>query len=195
MAIRILVASFVILGFFVLYSEDATADIYKWVDEEGNVHYSDNPPQNAETERVQLPSTPDPKGDPSGHYGVGSSRPRKPQNADLKRDKQRQLRRKARGQHKWLETNVVSNQESSLYRYNNDYRSIVTRKEHFGPVRFTTPTRVSVSTSTTRLVHWKSIVYATTSRRTASILTTQRSGFSHIGNERCQCVARLHVRD
>lgn len=65
MAIRILVASFVILGFFVLYSEDATADIYKWVDEEGNVHYSDNPPQNAETERVQLPSTPDPKGDPS----------------------------------------------------------------------------------------------------------------------------------
>ena len=54
-----------ILGFFVLYSEDATADIYKWVDEEGNVHYSDNPPQNAETERVQLPSTPDPKGDPS----------------------------------------------------------------------------------------------------------------------------------
>lgn len=65
MAIRILVASFVILGFFVLYSEDATADIYKWVDEEGNVHYNDNPPQNAETERVQLPSTPDPKGDPS----------------------------------------------------------------------------------------------------------------------------------
>ena len=65
MAIRILVASFVMLGFFVLYSEGATAEVYKWVDEEGIVHYSDNPPQNAESERVQLPSTPGPKGDPS----------------------------------------------------------------------------------------------------------------------------------
>ncbi len=65
MAIRILVASFVILGFFVLFSEDTTAEVYKWVDEEGIVHYSDNPPQNAESERVQLPSTPGPKGDPS----------------------------------------------------------------------------------------------------------------------------------
>ncbi len=65
MAIRILVASFVILGFFVLFSEDATAEIYRWVDEEGIVHYSDNPPQEAESERMQLPTTPDPKGDPS----------------------------------------------------------------------------------------------------------------------------------
>ncbi len=65
MAIRILVASFVILGFFVLYFEDATAEVYKWVDEEGIVHYSDNPPQDAESERMQLPSTPGPKGDPS----------------------------------------------------------------------------------------------------------------------------------
>ena len=44
MAIRILVASFVILGFFVLYSEDTSAEVYKWVDEAGNVHYSDQPP-------------------------------------------------------------------------------------------------------------------------------------------------------
>ncbi len=65
MATRIVAASFVILGFFVLYSEEATAEVYKWVDEEGIVHYSDNPPQNAESERVQLPSTPGPKSNPS----------------------------------------------------------------------------------------------------------------------------------
>ncbi len=40
----------------------ATAEIYKWVDEDGVVHYSDNPPQDAESETVQLRSTTPPAG-------------------------------------------------------------------------------------------------------------------------------------
>ncbi len=59
MAIRILVASFVILGFFVLYSEDTSAEVYKWVDEDGNVHYTDQPPpQGHDAEELILESSP-----------------------------------------------------------------------------------------------------------------------------------------
>ena len=41
------------------------AEVYKWVDEEGNVHYSDQPPLDAESERVQLDYTTGSNGDPS----------------------------------------------------------------------------------------------------------------------------------
>ncbi len=59
MAIRILVASFVILGIFVLYFEDTSAEVYKWVDEAGNVHYSDQPPpQEYESEEMILEPAP-----------------------------------------------------------------------------------------------------------------------------------------
>ena len=59
MAIRILVASFVILGIFVLYFEDTSAEVYKWVDEAGNVHYSDQPPpQEYESEELILEPAP-----------------------------------------------------------------------------------------------------------------------------------------
>jgi len=40
----------------------AESEIYKWVDEDGNIHYSDTPPENIESERVQVdvaPSTGD----------------------------------------------------------------------------------------------------------------------------------------
>jgi hypothetical protein len=36
----------------------ASADIYKWVDEEGNVHYCDTPPEGVDYERVDIASAP-----------------------------------------------------------------------------------------------------------------------------------------
>ena len=42
----------------------AGPEIYKWVDEEGNVHYSDSPPENVESERVEVDVAP-PVGDGS----------------------------------------------------------------------------------------------------------------------------------
>lgn len=49
-----------LLGFFiVLISFNATAKMYKWVDEEGNTHYSQSPPLEHEAEVI----TPPPKVD------------------------------------------------------------------------------------------------------------------------------------
>ena len=57
------VAAFLIL--LVAASLTAMAsEVYKWVDEEGNVHYSDTPPENVESERVQVDVAP-PRGDAS----------------------------------------------------------------------------------------------------------------------------------
>lgn len=42
----------------------AESEIYKWVDEEGNVHFSDTPPENVEVEEVHIDVTP-PSGDAS----------------------------------------------------------------------------------------------------------------------------------
>ena len=39
----------------------AESEIYKWVDEEGNVHYSDSPPENVESERVHIDAMPPPR--------------------------------------------------------------------------------------------------------------------------------------
>jgi len=38
----------------------AEPEIYKWVDEEGNVHYSDSPPESVESERVHIDAAPPP---------------------------------------------------------------------------------------------------------------------------------------
>jgi len=37
-----------------LYSFSASAEIYKWVDEHGNAHFTDRPPAGKKTEEVQL---------------------------------------------------------------------------------------------------------------------------------------------
>lgn len=48
-----------ILVTFVMLTADAGAEIYKWVDEEGNVHYSDcPPPPDCDTEVVETISGP-----------------------------------------------------------------------------------------------------------------------------------------
>ena len=39
----------------------AESEIYKWVDEEGNVHYSDSPPEHVEGERVHIDAMPPPR--------------------------------------------------------------------------------------------------------------------------------------
>lgn len=36
------------------------SEVYKWVDEEGNVHYGDTPPENVESERVPIDVAPPP---------------------------------------------------------------------------------------------------------------------------------------
>ncbi|MCK5003360.1 MAG: DUF4124 domain-containing protein [Gammaproteobacteria bacterium] len=37
-----------------LYSYEASSEIYKWVDDKGNTHFTDNPPKNTKTEEVKL---------------------------------------------------------------------------------------------------------------------------------------------
>ena len=57
--------SCLILMTLLALAANVDAEVYKWVDEEGNVHYSDQPPLDAESERVQLDYTSGSKGDPS----------------------------------------------------------------------------------------------------------------------------------
>ena len=39
-----------------LFSVGAGSEVYKWVDDEGNVHYGDSPPENVEAEPVHVES-------------------------------------------------------------------------------------------------------------------------------------------
>lgn len=45
------------------FAAAAQAEVYRWVDEDGTVHYSETPPAGAQTQKVAPPSTPT---DPSG---------------------------------------------------------------------------------------------------------------------------------
>lgn len=44
------------LLFFIglVFTTTATAEIYKWVDEQGNVHFTDQPPPNQTTEKIEV---------------------------------------------------------------------------------------------------------------------------------------------
>ncbi len=46
-----------ILGAFLAMSTAAHAEVYKWVDEDGNVHFTDTPPPKQETEEVKIHSS------------------------------------------------------------------------------------------------------------------------------------------
>ena len=45
----------------ILVADLAVAEIYKWVDDSGNVHYSDSPPPGDSADEVQLAPEPDPQ--------------------------------------------------------------------------------------------------------------------------------------
>ena len=52
----------------------AHAEVYKWIDEDGNVHFSDTPPPKQETEEVRIDSAPTGSrhGSPDSGNGQGS---------------------------------------------------------------------------------------------------------------------------
>jgi len=43
-----------ILVCFIFFSQFAIAEIYKWVDEEGAIHFTDTPPKDAKTKKVKI---------------------------------------------------------------------------------------------------------------------------------------------
>ena len=43
-----------ISSIFLLYSYTGNAEIYKWVDKQGRLHFTDNPPENKQIEEVKL---------------------------------------------------------------------------------------------------------------------------------------------
>lgn len=45
---------FTLLGFLTAFATNAAAEIYKWTDAEGNVHFGDKPPRSIATETVDL---------------------------------------------------------------------------------------------------------------------------------------------
>ena len=50
---------FVLLWLLVGYSDAGhSAEVYKWVDKDGNVHYSDSPPSDVITEEIKPPPAP-----------------------------------------------------------------------------------------------------------------------------------------
>lgn len=70
--------TFLILAAIVL-AAPAWADTYKWTDADGHVHYSDNPPQGVNAQRVDMPAlntmrppAPPPPSASTGSSGAGS---------------------------------------------------------------------------------------------------------------------------
>jgi glutaredoxin len=49
-------APILILLFFVslLFTATATGEIYKWIDQQGNIHFTDRPPANEITEKIEV---------------------------------------------------------------------------------------------------------------------------------------------
>ncbi|NOR18642.1 MAG: DUF4124 domain-containing protein [Xanthomonadales bacterium] len=82
----------VLIATLVLAATDAVAvdDVYRWVDEDGNVHFGDNPPQqaNAEVVKIQQNST----GVEPAPPGALLNTPQQPSRAQQQRD-ERELRR------------------------------------------------------------------------------------------------------
>ena len=80
-----------------LFSLGAGPDIYKWVDDEGNVHYGDSPPENVVAERVQIESRPAGETEPSG-----SKRLEEAQERYQRLEQQREARAAAREEEEQL---------------------------------------------------------------------------------------------
>jgi hypothetical protein len=66
---------FLILG-LLLASSLFAQEVYRWTDEEGNVHYGDRPPPEEETERVQIQASPSPEPVEDGEADSGQERNR-----------------------------------------------------------------------------------------------------------------------
>lgn len=62
---------FLILG-LLMASSLAAQEVYRWTDEDGNVHYGDQPPPEEETERVRIDPSPVPESDEEGEDGESS---------------------------------------------------------------------------------------------------------------------------
>ena len=52
---------FVLLGLSALLVGSASAQLYKWVDDKGNVHYGDCPPADCRSQEIQVPEGPAPE--------------------------------------------------------------------------------------------------------------------------------------
>lgn len=48
----------IVLAIFMIFTHSAFAGLYKWVDEEGNVNYSQNPPKNTSYKTLKAPPPP-----------------------------------------------------------------------------------------------------------------------------------------
>lgn len=48
----------IVLAVFMIFTNSAFAGLYKWVDEEGNVNYSQNPPKNTSYKTLKAPPPP-----------------------------------------------------------------------------------------------------------------------------------------
>lgn len=53
-----IIMRFLIYLTFIVFSTANAANIHKWIDEEGNVHYSDSPPVSASTEQIRVIGAP-----------------------------------------------------------------------------------------------------------------------------------------
>jgi hypothetical protein len=53
-----IIMRFLIYLTFIVFSTANAANIHKWVDEEGNVHYSDSPPVSTSTEQIRVIGAP-----------------------------------------------------------------------------------------------------------------------------------------
>lgn len=89
----------VITTVFLLMAPDAGAygEVYRWVDENGKVHYGDNPPEKADAKTVEIekPPTVDAEPLPESPYAVDEAGKNEPSYAEQQRTKREEKRKSA----------------------------------------------------------------------------------------------------
>lgn len=65
---------YLLIPLFALVCSTAGAEIYRWVDDKGAVHYGERPPAGAETTRLQLPTEPTGAGVPDKQRKIDRDR-------------------------------------------------------------------------------------------------------------------------
>jgi hypothetical protein len=71
MKLRVILAFTMLLGVLLLLYAPAAAEVYKWVDENGVVHYSERPPGDRQSSELAIPTEPEPKSGSAADKAAG----------------------------------------------------------------------------------------------------------------------------
>ncbi len=102
----------ILIATFVIPATDAMAgdDVYRWVDENGDVHYSDKSPEQIKAEIVEIQTAPDPANQPVANSAAVTS-PQQPSAAQQQREERALKRKESASKQQALEASCKQRRE------------------------------------------------------------------------------------